>query len=301
VRSRERGAALILVLGAVAILTVVAVELASRASADSLRAARSIRDAAFRRLVDSAGETARGLLVERKPQDFDYAGDAWNGERSLTLGRDETASFRVEDESGKINLALAAKDPEGVRARVARCFEYLRRRKPGDAKALKDVEAKVLRRIADPEALVTLDGLREAGLTIDEVFGPDGFARFFTCFGDGPVNVNTAPPAVLFSLGEDFDEALVDRIVAWRGTPKSPRAFESVKDLALVDGVVVRVPENGAFRVVKDLVASHGRFLGIASSAFSVRVEARVGTATRLAWVFLKPDGSRLACEEVRP
>ena len=303
---RRRGAALILVLGAVAVLAVLAVEVASRASADTLRSARSARDAAFRRLADSGAEVARGLLLEREPREYVYWGDPWTRAVEIRLADDARAEVRLADESGKIHVAGRKAEERGVaRARVVRLFEYLKRREPARVRALKDLEAKVLRRLAAPEPLLTLDGLREAGATVEDVFGPAGLHRYLTCLGEGRVNLNTAPRAVIFALDEEFDEAVVDRVAAFRGTGEgdkgSYKAFEDPKDLMLVDGIVVRTFENGQFRVVRNLFEKVQGFLSTTSSAFSARVSCDVRGRRRDAWVFLKPDTTRLAVEEIVP
>src|SRR5512137_1542753 len=102
---RCRGAILLLVIAAVALLAVLAVELASRASVQSMQAGRSSRDAAFRRLFDSAMQVAYGIISEAAPKPYDYWGDSWNREVRLTLRPDEQVVCRLADESGKISLA----------------------------------------------------------------------------------------------------------------------------------------------------------------------------------------------------
>ncbi|HEX7900579.1 MAG TPA: hypothetical protein VF950_22630 [Planctomycetota bacterium] len=305
---KRRGAALVLVLGAVSILTVLAVELASRASADTLRTGRAARDAAFRRLADSGAEVARGLLLEREPREFVFWGDTWNRATNFRLADDERAEVVLADESGKINLALAWRKPEErgtVRARAVRLLEYLKRREPQRLRALKEIEEKLLKRLAAHEPLVTLDGLRESGLSTEDVFGIQGLHRWVTCFGDGRLNLNTAPRAVIFALDEGFDEAVVERVAAFRGKGEgekgSYKAFEEPKDLMLIDGIVIRTFENGEFRVVRNLFERVQGFLSVTSSAFSARVTCDVRGRSRDTWVFLKPDTTRLAVEEIVP
>jgi hypothetical protein len=305
---KRRGAALILVLGAVSILTVLAVSLAGRASMDTLRSARSLRDGSFRRLVDSGAEYARGLLLEREPRGFVFWGDAWNAERTVRLTDDEAADIRMADESGKVNLALAWRgvgDRAAIRMLTDRVFEYLTRRTPRESRALGARRDRVQKRLSSPEVLMTLDGLREAGLSREEIFGPAGLHRFFTCFGDGKINLNTAPRAVLFALDDGFDEALVDRVAAFRGSGEGGkgtyRPFEDPKDLMLIDGIVVRRFEEGQFRVVRNLFERVQGILAVTSTAFSARVSAEARGRRRDAWVFMKPDTTLLAVEEVVP
>src|SRR5450631_3046654 len=108
---QNRGAALLLVLAAVALLAALAVEIASRASADTLRATRSARDGAFRRLFDSGAEIARGLLVEPEPSIVTHWGQSWNCELHFSHATGQDAVTRIEDESGKLNIARAIVHP----------------------------------------------------------------------------------------------------------------------------------------------------------------------------------------------
>jgi hypothetical protein len=307
-RGAERGAALVLVIGAVAILLIISVEMASWASADSLRTARGRREGAFRRLLNSSGELGRGLLVEREPAAFHFWGEPWNVEHRITLGPGEVASLRLADESGKLNIARAWTAPgerDLVRIRLSRLFGYLRRHEPLRDGEWKEAEQGLLRRMEDPETLLSLDGLRETGLRAPTLFGPDGLHRFLTCHGDGRINLNTAPRAVLFALGEAFDEALVDRIAAYRGSgqgaPGAYRPFEDPRDLMLVDGIVTRLFVDGQPRVLRNLFDENAGVLGVSSTAFSIRVEAEVSDRRRQGWWFLRPDGGRLGFEEVLP
>jgi len=305
VRRRERGAALLLVLAAVALLAALAVELASRASADSLRVTRSIRDGAFRRLFDSGAEIARGLIVEPEPSKIAHWGQPWNREFPFSLNPSETGTVRLSDENGKLNIARAISHPDeapGIRDAVGRLFQYLARQDGRNARLWKDLEDKVLRR----EPLVTLDGLRETSLEVSQVFGSDGLSRVLTCFGDGKINLNTAPRAVLASLDPEFDDAMVERIAGYRGKregePGSYKPFQEPQDLMLVEGIVNRsVGEDGRLRVTRSLYEKVQGLVTVGSSCFSARIEANVDGRRRQAWAFFRPDGARLGFEEVLP
>ena len=209
---RCRGAVLLLVIAAVALLAVLAVELASRASVQAMQTVRASRDAAFRRLFDSAMEVATGILAEADPKPCDCWKDPWNQEVRLTLREGETVVFRMADESGKICVGSGGgpEDTSSQGEMLARIFKYLgSRRDPEGAEAWNETALKVYQRLGvvwvddslvrsfETPSLLTLDGLREVGLRIDEVFGETGLARYLTCFGNGRININTAPPAVL--------------------------------------------------------------------------------------------------------
>lgn len=318
---RERGAVLLLVLGTVAVLAALAVELAARAAAETALAARLAREAAFRRLARSGLAVARGLLVEPDVRPCDFWGEPWNEEVRLGFGPGEEARVRVFDESGKLNV-VRQKDPERLALLLARLFEYLRRTEPGQAtERLRRAEAQVLARLlpgdGPAEPLFTLDGLREAGLSADEVFGPRGLCRYLTTFGDGKVNLNTAPRAVLYALDPDMTFELASRIASWRGDPEGApgvyKAFETPQDLRKVEGVVEEVIRDGRTLPGRDLYRKLEGQVSVRSTAFSVELALSVGDRKRRVWAFFEPGRaqrpgeppkrtlSRLAWEEVGP
>jgi hypothetical protein len=303
---RNRGAALILVLAAVSLLTILAVELASRASAESLRAARASRDASYRRLFDSGAEAARGLLVEPESSPIVHWGQSWNRELRFSLASGQDAVVRLGDESGKLNIARAIghrEEASAIRDAVRRLFDYLSRR---DSRKWKNLEDKVLRRLERTEPLQTLDGLREMDVELSVLFGSDGLSRYLTCFGDGRINLNTAPKAVLASLDPEFDDAIVDRIATYRGKregePGAYKVFEAPQDLMLVEGIVNRtVGADGELRISRNLYEKVKGRVSVGSDCFSARVDGTVDGRVRQAWAFLKPNGLRVALEEVLP
>lgn len=358
----RRGAVLLLVLGAVAILTVLAVELAHRASVDTGRSSRSSRAASFRRAFDSGLEIARGLLLEkRKEPGFDYWGDGWNSIVRAELESEIQVVVRVADESGKLNLVKAMGTGEGtVRARkmLARIFEYLRRHEPERTKQWEQVETSVRKRIGWEEAeqkvdeirgaqagrmpalrpapLYTLEGLREAGVPMEVIFGKrsldfgkgnvggerpgwprsDGCALcdLVTTFGDGAVNLNTAPEGVLYALDEEFTEEVARNIAGWRGgSPETAEAaafrpFRHVTDLELVEGIVKRASIDGRPTITKNLLQKVQARVTVLGRCFSAHLEAQVDGRTRQAWGFFEatPGGPEttvklVAYEEIEP
>ncbi len=331
-RKRERGAVLLLVLGVVAVLSILAVELASRANVGSMRAARTLRDASFRRLFDSGAEVARGLLSESKAEPWDSWGDSWNEEVSFRLLPEEAGVVRISDESGKINIARAISHPdEGARVRpmLVRLFEYLAGENPEGAARSEVLKRAVLGRLGlgskdakipgpRPAPLLTLDGLRDAGLEASLVFGKDGLSRYLTCFGDGKINLNTAPKAVLYALGEDFDRRIVERIARYRGKGEGEKGadtpFREPKDLELVDGVVERTFLGGQPRITRNLYSLVSEWVTTQSSCFAARIQAHTGgDRRREAWVFFRVqrvtrsgepfhrEFQKLALEEILP
>ena len=330
-RQRERGVVLLFVMAAVAVLSVIAVELASRASVDVLLASRSGREAAYRRLSDSGTELGRALLLEPEAKAYDFLGEPWNRTTRFTLAPEESVEVRIADESGKIKIGPGGQGSGGaanLEKTLGRLFEYLRRYEPGRTEELRDVESRVILRLGllppekgepprTPEPLVTLDGLREAGISPSQIFGEKGLSRYLTTFGDGKVNINTAPPAVLYALHEEMGIALAGRIAAHRGDTDGEKGeykpYQETQDLKLVDGVVERNTLDRETRVVQDLYSKVAGRISVRSSAFSIRVRMRVLGRDRETWTFFEPrreeragEGShrtlrRLAHEEILP
>lgn len=306
---RERGAALLLVLAAVALLAALAVEIASRAGADSLRATRSARDAASRRLFDSGAEVARGLLVETEPAKITSWGQPWNREVRFSLSAGSDAVVRVQDDSGKLNIARAISNPDeafAIKDAVRRLLDYLARHEAKEGRNWKDLEDKVLRRLSSREPLLSLDGLRERDVEVSCIYGAGGLSRYLTCFGDGKINLNTAPRPVLASLDPEFDDAMVDRIAGYRGKregePGAYKPFEEPQDLMLVEGIVNRsVGADGQLRIDRNLYEKVQGLVSVKSECFAAQIEATVDGRRREAWAFFKPNGARIAFEEVLP
>jgi hypothetical protein len=320
---RRRGVVLMLVLGAVALLTVLAVEIASRSQRDTLRARRVERELALERGVSSGVAVAEALLRKRLAS---ATGPKLDVARIEPLEVEPEPGVRVwirlDDESAKLKLpalretganggtpieppapptpsspptnAPDTPNPQSISTakQLARLFEALRRAEPDREAFWLDAEARVMKRAgngrrpetdvepggtantpeptrsalppAAPAPLLSLDGLRETGLSREAVFGawpaelhdrsprPLALCDVLTLFGDGRINLNAARKPVLFALDERYDEGLVERIVAWREAlpPQVPggnapaAGFGALRDLERVEGIVQR-GQNG--------------------------------------------------------
>jgi hypothetical protein len=322
---RTHGAVLMLVLCAVAILSILAVDLVHRANLESIRSQRGSRDAAFRRCSDSGFELVAGLIGEgRSTQGYDYLGDGWTRRISVALSANERIDVSVSDESGKLNLLVAMSNADGGKTRksLARLFAFLRGAEPKRDEAWRDAEERLRKRlgIGVPSSveglnrpLYTLDGLREAGISTDVIFGAAAshetnggegsqfaLCDLLTVFGDGKINLNTAPVPVLFSIDEEFDETLAARIAAWRTLPADTgkpaddkltyRPFQKSGELEGVEGVVVTQQINGQNQIVKNVFAKVQDRLSVSSRCFSARIVARVGERNRVAFGYFEPS-----------
>jgi hypothetical protein len=154
--------------------------------------------------------------------------------------------------------------------------------------------------------LLTLDGLRETGLEISCIFSLDGLSRYLTCYGDGKINVNTAPRAVLASLDPEFDDAMVERIARYRGKQEGVsgtyKPFADPQDLMLVEGIVNRsVGADGQLRIARNLYEKVQGLITVRSTCFSARIEATTDGHRRDAWAFFTQKGERITFEDVLP
>lgn len=344
---RHRGAVLLLVLAAVAVLTLLAVEVSHRAKLDVLEASRLSRDLAFKRGFDSGVELARGMLVElRSKEGYDHAGGKWAEPVEIVLSGETTIRVSITDEASKLKIGGTAEqggaDAVAGNRSMARLFHYLAKHDSEREEQWKEAEKLVRKRLGIPEKdetkknanqdtpsqanpegaartppLLTVDGLREAGLPTELVFGDlsnnDGeqkntrkkvaLCEVLTTFGDGKVNLNTAHPAVLSALDEEYDEALVAAIESWRGRTgtdsdkNSGKPFKSAKELELVPGVVIEDLSNGQRQVTKNLFTKVQERVTVQSRWFSARIELRHRERLRVGWAYFEvlsavaPDG----------
>lgn len=340
-RSRKRGAVLILVLGAVAILSILAVQMTHRSHMDVISADRTERESDFRRAFDSGVAIAKGLIAEgRASRGYDFKGDAWHRTITAECGEGVKISVYVEDECGKFNLQSLAGDAGSsgqARKALSRIIEYLARQEPKAKDVLEAAGKSILEHFGkqgpgpgstnDSEPLYTLDGMRAFGIPGTLIFGrpssagsaPDiALCKVLTVWGDWRINLNTAPKAVLYSLDSEFDEELVERIAVWRGenatdVNASYRPFKQTKDLELVEGIVQRVREGEQWKTLKNLHAKVADRLTVRSTVYSARLVAEVNGRTRQAWAIFQvgPGGADaeqqlktmklLAYEEIEP
>lgn len=93
-------------------------------------------------------------------------------------------------------------------------------------------------------------------------FGEDGeksLLDFLTIYGDGTVNINTAPPEILQSLDEGIDSIVADAIVEYR----REEDFLTIEDLKKVSAV-----DGGLFDRIKGLI-------NVKSSYFTIETTGR--------------------------
>ena len=83
---------------------------------------------------------------------------------------------------------------------------------------------------------------------------------------------------------------------------RAAQEFEAPPDLMLVEGIVNRsVGADGQLRVDRNLYEKIQGRVTTKSACFSARLRATVDGRGRDAWAFFKPDGTRIAFEEILP
>lgn len=346
VSDRPRGAVLLLVLAAVAVLTLLAVEVSHRAKLDVLEASRLGRDLAFKRGFDSGVELARGMLIElRSKEGYDHASAKWSEPVEIVLDGEIVLKVKISDEASKLKIGSTPEqggaDASSSHRSLARLFNYLAKHDAEREEQWKEAGKLVRKRLgfpendevtkgtpqnkpsdaATPKGLVTVDELREAGLSTDLVFGElfntDGEQKeaqkklalcdVLTTFGDGKVNLNTAHPAVLSTLDVEYDDGLVNSIESWRGRPgsgsdtKSGKPFKSAKELELVPGVVVEDLSNGQRQVTKNLFTKVQDRVTVQSRWFSARIELRYRDRQRLGWAYFEVSTTNVGVDPQNP
>lgn len=307
--SRPRGSVFILVVWAVAFLGITSATVAARVSAD-IRFAAYVREKTTARLIAiSAIKKAQAYLTTRTGS-AEFLKDEWStgltqgvetsrffdaalGEGRYTfLGSD--GRFGMIDEERKLNLNAASVDalqrllqkagnlyPEEAKKTAHQIIDW----RDSDAVALEggtEVEyygskEKPFRpRNGKFRLLEELKLLGRIDPALYEAIRP-----YVTVFGDGKVNINTAPVPVLFAVG--FDESLCSKIVRYRrgsdgieGSGDDPE----FTDLSLLADSLRFNPGISMEQQLKITSAvSNGR-LETVSKHFRIEVQARVGRRT---------------------
>ena len=127
----------------------------------------------------------------------------------------------------------------------------------------------------------TLDELlRLRGMTPEFLNGGDetaGLRDVLTVYGDGRIDINAAPAAVIFSLSENMNARLVEAILERRKTQR----FVSLQDLALTPGMTLKTIED-----LRDLMT-----FGPAAEYYRVAALGIAGDVQRRVEVVLRRDG----------
>lgn len=252
VSQSRKGFVLIVVLWAVAIVTIIAIGFGRRAVMDTTAAQYSLdhaaammlaRGAAERGVVEVINKRAMDLIAEASEENsvpHTHRGQPWARPGDLykdgafydpkNKGENDFAEFTIIDADRYININAA---PE----------ELLRNVKPVKPSILKKVLYRRTRESHTGEGVSPFQAVEELryldGVGIEEWYGTErapGLVEVLTTYGGGRINVNTASKAVLESV-PGLDPGLVGRIVAYcaggdgeAGT-EDDRGFKNLEDM----------------------------------------------------------------------
>jgi len=269
IASQRRGSVLIVVLFVSVVLGLIAVSLAYRAAL----VLRASRHRAIMAKLQAQADAVTAIAIMRLSEndaDFDHPAQSWHTHGPLaaegwiddwTAGDRDTppqfaADYRVSDEEGKLHVLLASSESLeklGLSEdQIACLFDYM---DGDDYSRAGGAESGYYQALASPrrcknapletlDELLAIKGFGRAdywGLRNGEPGTTLGWSELLTTCGRGKVNINTAPRAVLSTLG--ISEGAVDQIDAFRtfdafssGTLED-HAFVSVEDIERLQGL----------------------------------------------------------------
>jgi len=245
----NRGVALILVILMISVLVAVTVEL-NRSTRSDIHDAANLSDGIKLLYIAKSGFHAGTALLMVDQQSYDALTADWGNvaliaEKSKRLFSDGHFIVPIEDEAGKINVnrlvSGSAYNPD-IRDLLIRLLSL-----PEYNLAPKKIEDIVdaIKDWIDPDGDVTGDGAENAyyqsldqpypakngpldcidellmikGVTRSLYYGTKempGLRQLLTVYGDGKININTAPKPVLRALSEDVTADLADRMDEYR-------------------------------------------------------------------------------------
>ncbi|MFQ5894268.1 MAG: type II secretion system minor pseudopilin GspK [Nitrospinota bacterium] len=305
----QRGAALLMALATVSLLTVIAVELTG-AVQDEVRLVEAFRDELRARWAARAPVALVAAALEEDDNSFAAATERWATLDERLEAGGAQVRFQVQDESAKVNLnAPAAQEPalrDGVMELLTGMFQereldpqlvaYLADWVDADSEPRAEgSEGAFYRTLPQPYPVKNgpLDTLSE--LQLIRGFSPKalqalGFQSregspdpqsgdWLTIYSDGRINVNTADPFILRNLAGGLPEALVDALVELR----ADRPLERVEELRELPGM-----DDALYSKLSPLVT-------VDSQYFSVRSEAAAGRMRKRLSVVLRKEGGRVS------
>lgn len=283
----DRGVALILVLLAVSVIVALTVQL-SRDTRSGIYEASNLSDGIRLRYIAQSGFHMGQALLLADKNAYDALTEPWanTGPASIQSERlFDKGAFRlaIEDEGGKIAInRLVAGNAYNpmirdllLRLLTGPYFRLERDRAAGLIDAIKDwidadnevtgagAEAPFYAALAQPYAVknAPLDCIEELlmvkGMTRELFYGhgdSPGLVRCLTPFGDGRININTAPKQVLRALAEEMTDGEVERLDTYRRDRRNDLA-DPLWYQKLPRGVGMNLPaglitvRSGIFRV----------------------------------------------------
>jgi len=249
----EKGAALILVILMVSVIVAVTMELNASSRANIYEAA-NFRDRIKTLYIAKSGFNAAGAILLRDNNNYDALTEIWARTEILSpysaqlFEGDGHCTLIIEDESGRIpvhkivNGSAYNQQYRDILARFLSLPEF--DLKPDQVESIIDsikdwldsdeevtghgVESSYYKSLSSPYSAKNgpLDSLDELllvqGITPEVFFGSNGkpgIRDFLTVYGDGQININTAPKMVLRALSADMTPERADALDNYRRDP----------------------------------------------------------------------------------
>jgi general secretion pathway protein K len=297
VRTSESGFALLTVMVAIVLLSVLVVQFHFQ-SRVQLRIVQRQTQLDQTRLAAGSGVTLARRLLEEDSAEVDGPGDAWT--LPLELAAEPLQwSISIEDDNGRLGLGgLFEHEPAELQRRirelerlaaalgqpssfVAALLDWLDeddRPRPGGAENLFYLPLGMVCRNGPLDSILEVYRIR--GATARRPQDRVRWEEYLSVRPGGEVNLNTAPLPVLMSLSERIDRALAERIAQRRARS----VFRRVRDLREVPGV-----SQELYNEVFDRVS-------VASDRFWIRSRAELGETrtTVVAGVVREASSTRL-------
>jgi general secretion pathway protein K len=298
--SSNRGVALIVVLLMVSIITALTIQL-NRNIRTEITGAANVSDRIRLQYIAASGfYVGEALLLADKTQ-FDALTETWAKTEMLSLQSErffDSGSFKlaIQDEGGKIpvnRLVTGSSYNPLIRDLLLRLltgphYRMDQRRAEALVDAMKDwidpddevtdagAEGPYYAGQPKPYAVknAPIDCIEELlmikGLTRELFYGTGespGLAQCLTAFGDGKININTAPKAVLRALAVEMTDEEADRLDKYRRDERN--------DLANV-GWYQTIPRSVALNIPAELIKVQGDIFQITAVGLQGRMTERI-------------------------
>jgi len=257
-----QGSVLIFTMWILVCLTLISLGFGHRVRLETKATAYTVANTqAFYRAETALYEKAIELIGAREKDD---AGAAQTGDDQE---KDEEWEVRctVVAEEGKVNVNLAPEEMirnlEPIRGSIARAL--LRKRLGDDLKAGggDDMKFRLL------EELLVVEEI-----DLDKWYGEDedepGIRELFTVYGDGKIDLNSAPPEVIEAI-PDLDRRIVEDIIAFRAGPDAVGGTDDDRTWKSFDKF------KASLKLSRDKLAPITKYCKLGSDYHTITVAAR--------------------------
>lgn len=264
------GSVLIFTLWVLVCLTVISLGYAYRVRLETKATAYTVANIrSFYRAETALYEKAIELIQYRKEGEVDLPDENGGEGKREEEGEGEEDAVRCEviPEEGKVNVNLAPqqliRNLKALRGGLAR--EIISKRLGKDLKARTDDDT-VFRL---PEELLGLKEMKPE-MWYGEEEGETGIRDLLTVYGDGRIDLNSAPAEVIEAI-PDLDRRLVERVVALRAGPDGTIGTED-------DGKWESFEKmRASLKVSAEKISSLTRYCKLGSDYHTIRVAASKG------------------------